>query len=136
MRVTAKVIHPITFTDGTFIKALPPHGAILFPSYTNPQGEMIVTEKKQPTNKQTPVHTIRVHDLISEIHSRQSLSGFRFYDFEVLRAFVTSTKRECRGTSFFSGNEHSLIQLVKQTCDWIRAKTEADAAADHPADSN
>lgn len=92
-----------------------------------------MADKKQPTNNQTPVHSIRVGDLISEIYFRQSLSGFRFYDFRVFRAFVTSTKRECRGESFFSTNEKNLIHLVQLTCDWIRNKTEAEVEGESSA---
>ena len=82
--------------------------------------------KKQTTAKQTLVHTIRVGEIVADIHRRQSNAGFSYYDYTLSRQFAMATGRQATGTSFFDRSEHDILEAVRAASAWIRERVQSD----------
>ncbi len=84
--------------------------------------------KKQTTAKQTLVHTIRVGEIVAEVHSRKSNSGYSYYDYTLSRHFALATGRQATGTSFFERSERDVLETVRTASAWIRERVQSDMA--------
>ena len=83
-----------------------------------------MTDKKKPTLKNTPEHTIRCGEVTASIFCRQSNSGYTYADFSLGRVWASmTTGKETHGSSFFDRHEQDIIQAVREATAWIQAKS-------------
>ena len=82
-----------------------------------------MTEKKRPgALRQEALHTIQCGQVQARIQSRQSNAGFIYREFTLSRCFtsLTAGKAVKKSSSFFIEHENSIIQSVREACEWIR----------------
>jgi hypothetical protein len=88
---------------------------------------VIMTEKKNALNKPKATHTITKGDVEALIYTRQTNSGFNFYDFQLQRKYRSGTGKEGHGASFFAKNAQDILDAVSAATEWIKAKDQSDA---------
>jgi hypothetical protein len=91
-----------------------------------------MNNKKQANAKPTAIHTIRVGEVVAEIHSKTSNSGYPYLAYSLQRSYITSTGKQNCGSNFFATNEHDLLEAVRAASAWIRAKVNAAPPVDAP----
>ncbi len=92
-----------------------------------------MTDKKKPTPKNTPEHTIRCGEVTASISCRQSNAGYAYYDFSLGRVWTSmATGKETHGSSFFDRHEQDIIQAVREATAWIQAKSRPVLARQDP----
>jgi hypothetical protein len=94
-----------------------------------------MTDKKQLTAKNKPVHTITRGEVTASIFQRQSNAGYVYWDFSLGRTWRGAGRaKESHGTTFFAKHEKDISQAVHEACQWLRGKNHAPATEDVPDD--
>lgn len=88
-----------------------------------------MTEKKKPLEKQSPLHSITCGEIVAEVHSRLSNSGFSYLDFTLERIYVTGTGKATRGMTFFAKNAKDIAEAANKASEWIRSRSQEAATA-------
>ena len=80
-----------------------------------------MTNKQQTNTKQIPIKILVFGEIIASIYQKQSLTGYRFYVYELTRIWKSmSTKKEAHGNSFFERNLDDIVAAARAASAWIR----------------
>ena len=73
-----------------------------------------MTNKQQTNSKQVPIKVLVFGEITASVFEKQSLTGYRFYDYELARVWKSmSTKREAHGNSFFERNLDDIVAAAR-----------------------
>ena len=73
-----------------------------------------MNSKQQTNSKQVPIKVLVFGEITASIYKKQSLTGYRFYDYELTRAWQSmSTKKEAHGNTFFERNLDDIVAAAR-----------------------
>ncbi|MGB7732641.1 MAG: hypothetical protein WBL72_03010, partial [Thermoguttaceae bacterium] len=90
-----------------------------------------MTDKQQTTSKQVPIKVLVFGEITASVFEKQSLTGYRFYDYELTRTWKSmSTKKEAHGSTFFERNLDDIVTAARAASACIHAMLNPTLPAD------